>query len=210
MPDPTPKTRTRRPLTIGTALDKLMALEREKHEAHVAMLLAAHKKHLEKRDAILKQLSAEDANKVVEAVNVMLDGDDDEPQAGSIGGFGVDPKDSAALLELRELIDEIGWPSFAAEEAADYPARLLQLAEERRSLARKWYAWDGGAEIPPELLALLSQIHGEVSNPHPDPLPEDGARAVKPEIPELDPVPPAFRQPVPPPKPGERIEVVRK
>jgi hypothetical protein len=189
MPDPTPKTRNRRPLTIGTALDKLMALEREKQIAHVDLLLAANKKHLEKRDAILQRLSVEDANKVVEAVNVMLSGDDDDDiRAGSIGAFGVDPEDSARLLELRQIIDEIGWPSFAAEEAADYPARLRALQIQRLVLVETWHeAQRSGVTTTTGLGAILDEIAAEVHEPHPDPLPEDGARAVKPaEIPELE------------------------
>lgn len=40
-------------------------------------------------------------------------------------GFGTDPRDSAALLELREIIDnDAGWESEEQEEGANYGARL--------------------------------------------------------------------------------------
>jgi hypothetical protein len=197
-------------------VDALVSHDAETFAAELQAVEKVRATRLEKRAALYNRIPAELTEEIGAAVGAILAKRggrviDAEYEEAGIGGFGVDPKDSARLLELREIIDEIGWPSFAAEEEADYPARLLQLAEERRSLARKWYAWDGDAEVPADLLALLSQIHGEVANPHPDPLPEDGARAVKRvDFPELDPVPPAFRQPVPPPKPGERIEVVRK
>jgi hypothetical protein len=45
-------------------------------------------------------------------------------------GFGVDPQDSARLLELRQAIDSIGWKSPADEEKGDYLARLHEIREE--------------------------------------------------------------------------------
>lgn len=43
-------------------------------------------------------------------------------------GFGVDPKDSAALLELREAIDaHLGWSDQTAERAADYVGRIKEV-----------------------------------------------------------------------------------
>jgi hypothetical protein len=52
---------------------------------------------------------------------------------GEIGGFGVDPKDSAALLELRAAIDEhLGWRKQKEEDAGDYVARVKQVAKMMR------------------------------------------------------------------------------
>jgi hypothetical protein len=49
-------------------------------------------------------------------------------------GFGVDPKDSVALLELRQAVDDaLGWETLEQEEAADYPARVRQFAYLRLS-----------------------------------------------------------------------------
>jgi hypothetical protein len=43
-------------------------------------------------------------------------------------GFGIDPKDSAALLALRNAIDEeLGWETQEEEEAGDYVARVRQV-----------------------------------------------------------------------------------
>jgi hypothetical protein len=52
---------------------------------------------------------------------------------GEIGGFGVDPKDSAALLELRAAIDDhLGWRNEKEEHAGDYVARVKQVGGECR------------------------------------------------------------------------------
>ncbi len=45
-------------------------------------------------------------------------------------GFGVDPNDSARLLELRQVIDAIGWRNKVDEEGGDYLGRLRQIREE--------------------------------------------------------------------------------
>jgi hypothetical protein len=44
--------------------------------------------------------------------------------------FGVDPEDSARLLELRDAIDtHLGWKNRADEEAGDYVARVKEFGE---------------------------------------------------------------------------------
>lgn len=51
-------------------------------------------------------------------------------EPGEIGGFGVDPRDSASLYELRQIIDEeAGWDNEQQEEAGDYGARLRDVIE---------------------------------------------------------------------------------
>ena len=45
-------------------------------------------------------------------------------------GFGVDPKDSGRLLELRQAIDtHLGWSSHPAEQQGDYVARVREVGE---------------------------------------------------------------------------------
>jgi hypothetical protein len=44
--------------------------------------------------------------------------------------FGVDPEDSARLLELRDAIDAIGWRNKNEEDNGDYVKRLDQIREE--------------------------------------------------------------------------------
>jgi hypothetical protein len=60
-----------------------------------------------------------------------------EDLCGSPGdpvGFGVDPKDSQALLHLRSAIDDaLGWESLEEEEAADYCARVWQVANKLKA-----------------------------------------------------------------------------
>lgn len=49
---------------------------------------------------------------------------------GGLGGFETDPRDSAALLELRQVIDdELGWESEEQEEEADYVGRVREVAK---------------------------------------------------------------------------------
>src|SRR5688500_13605934 len=50
-------------------------------------------------------------------------------------GFGVDPKDSSALLELRQAVDDaLGWENLEQDEAADYPARVRQVGRASKRL----------------------------------------------------------------------------
>jgi hypothetical protein len=50
--------------------------------------------------------------------------------ADGLPGFGVDPKDSVALLELRQAVDDyLGWETLEQEEAADYAARVRQVGK---------------------------------------------------------------------------------
>jgi len=53
-----------------------------------------------------------------------------DPELTEIGGFGMCPGDSKALLELRLAIDtHLGWPDPTAEQAADYVGRIKQVGE---------------------------------------------------------------------------------
>lgn len=92
----------------------------------------------------------------------------------------LDPADSTSLSVLREIIAEIGWPSFEAEETGDYEARLRDLHRQRLALVEAWERaiWRGW-RVPPEIIEILSEIAREVNDPHPGPLPEDGARRFK-------------------------------
>jgi hypothetical protein len=57
------------------------------------------------------------------------------PNDTGLPGFGLDPRDSAALLELREAVDQyLGWENLQQEEAANYPARVIQVGERIREL----------------------------------------------------------------------------
>ena len=50
-------------------------------------------------------------------------------------GFGIDPKDSQALLHLRSAVDDaLGWENIEQEEAADYVARVRQVGAQLAAL----------------------------------------------------------------------------
>ncbi len=54
-----------------------------------------------------------------------------DPELTEVGGFGMSPGDSLALLELRDAIDtHIGWNDHASEEAGDYVARVAEAGAE--------------------------------------------------------------------------------
>lgn len=71
-------------------------------------------------------------------------------------GFGVDPQDSARLLELRQAIDAIGWNTHEEEERGDYLARLHQIREELVTA----YQRDG--ETIPALSAIVTKLETKV------------------------------------------------
>lgn len=71
-------------------------------------------------------------------------------------GFGVDPQDSARLLELRQAIDAIGWNTPEEEERGDYLARLHQIREELVTA----YQRDG--ETIPALSAVVTKLETKV------------------------------------------------
>lgn len=192
--------RTQKPLTLGEAVDALVSHDAETFAAEAKAVEKVRAARLEKRKALYARIPEEIVEEVGAAVGAVLakrggrviDAEYDEPGVlGGIGGFGVDPKDSASLLELRQLIDEIGWPTFEAEERADYPARLRDLHRQRLAIAKALLESKAGNVEGDQVLAeILDEIAREVNDPHPSPVSEDGAREVKATsdaIPDLEP-----------------------
>jgi len=137
------KPRAKHPLTVGRAYDKLAALHADRHEACDKAVQKVHATYAERENAILAQLSEGDAEKV----RSLLHDSDDTPHDPE---FGVDPKDSARLLALRDAIDEhLGWLSDEQEEEADYVARIIGVRVELDKLRTELSARSDPA--PPEV-----------------------------------------------------------
>lgn len=104
--------------------------KRDRDKQIAAAVVRANDACNRKVDASLKALSPAAARIVVAAEledsEVVESEPYDEIHGGAgLPGFGVDPKDSERLLELRCAIDDfIPWPSEASREAGDYVAAL--------------------------------------------------------------------------------------
>lgn len=203
--------RTGKPLSIGAALDKLHAINVDRALALADARDAIRKRAKERASAIWSRVLEDQREALQKALDAVDDAAASEAE-GDLVTFGTDPADSAALLEIRQIIDEIGWPTFEAEEAADYPARLRGLHRQRLALAKALADSKAGNIEGDQVIAdVLEEIAREVNDPHPDPLPGDGARAVKPDggrapaegpISDLDSNPPGTPRGVTPYEPG--------
>ena len=172
------KPRNTRPLTMGEAIDKLVAVDRDAAMEFCAAHDATALRLAKRKAANLERVPAEILQQVTAAVEAVRPEEDDG--GGGFGGFGTDPKDSAALLELRQIIDdEIGWPTFEQEEIANYGDRLRALAMQRNLIARAWEDQGLRGGIASHLVQLLDELHAQSLNLHPDPVASDGARAVE-------------------------------
>lgn len=86
-----------------------------------------HERYQKKEAAILARLPEGDGEKVKSLLC-----DSDTPHDAE---FGVDPRDSARLLALRDAIDDhLGWLNLEQEEEADYVARIIGVGVELKKL----------------------------------------------------------------------------
>lgn len=123
MTDPKPKP----PLTVGRAYDALAALRSARHQDCDDAVRKVHERYTKKEAAVLARLPEGDSEKVK---SLLCDGD--TPHDAE---FGVDPRDSARLLALRDAIDDhLGWLNLEQEEEADYVARIIGVGVELKKL----------------------------------------------------------------------------
>ncbi len=94
-------------------------------ERHIASAVAAMPD--EWFEAFLVELDKRSPNRAFSVAHV---GAQLDPELTEIGGFGMSPKDSQALLDLRVAIDtHLGWSDHAAEQTADYVVRIKEVGE---------------------------------------------------------------------------------
>ncbi len=80
-------------------------------------------------EAFLSELAELSPNRAI-AVARVTERAQLHPELTEVGGFGMSPGDSQALLDLRVTIDtHLGWPSHESEQAADYVGRIKEVGE---------------------------------------------------------------------------------
>lgn len=164
-PDPKPRTpRNSRPLGPGAACDKLATLRAERLTRRADLLAEFDAAEADKEAAIRDRVHVGDLQLFDHMAKSLATGEEEARD----GLDAPDEGDSAALLELQNIIDDvIGWDTFDAEQGGDYARRLRQVARERDAIADAWGECVG-EDVPGPLRTRLDILFAHVRDKHPE------------------------------------------
>lgn len=134
--------RNTKPLTLGKAVDALVAIVEVRRTAEREAFEAVRARFAKREQAIYDRVPEHLRSAAEKAVEAALDAARGPVIDADVDFFGVDREDSARLLELRQVIDDaLGWETVEEEEAGDYVARVRQVGAKLRALV---------AALPPD------------------------------------------------------------